>query len=361
MELMNRSGLALAASPALDKEGREHLVVVAKATYAIDWDSGTTALKEHGRPIVYSDEHIGEPGLSAPVYEADTALRKPRCDVLLDATAHSPDGRPVTELEVAASIGDWKKGLLVVGDRVWLRGALGVTATPPQPFTSMRIHYGRAFGGPENPVGVGHSDDPDAAASSHARLPNIEDPASRVTAPNQPARPASFGPIGRHWEPRRRFGGTYDARWREEVAPLLPEDFDDRFFQSAPPDQQIDPPRGGELVRLLHLVPGRALASFALPAPALSLKVLLASRHTRELAPAVDTLFIEPDAARLTYVYRAALPLGRRGIFGVAVVGAGPVCEKWWAYRAYGTPDCGCNGDTRNDRPAEGPAPDAQA
>jgi len=39
-----------------------------------------------------------------------------------------------------------------------------------------------------------------------------------------------------------QYSGTYDEAWQRDMAPLLPEDFDEQFFQRAPPDQQIPYP-----------------------------------------------------------------------------------------------------------------------
>lgn len=41
--------------------------------------------------------------------------------------------------------------------------------------------------------------------------------------------------MGRSWQPRLRYAGTYDQHWMDERLPFLPEDFDLRYFQSAPP------------------------------------------------------------------------------------------------------------------------------
>ncbi|NHZ66942.1 DUF2169 domain-containing protein [Massilia sp. CCM 8694] len=49
--------------------------------------------------------------------------------------------------------------------------------------------------------------------------------------------------IGRHWEPRSQYVGTYDKHWEEEVFPSLPEDFDEQHYQCAPEDQQIAYPK----------------------------------------------------------------------------------------------------------------------
>ena len=53
----------------------------------------------------------------------------------------------------------------------------------------------------------------------------------------------SFGPMGRGWPGRIEYGGTYDQNWIDNIFPFLPPDFDDRYFQMAPPDQQTPAPR----------------------------------------------------------------------------------------------------------------------
>lgn len=373
MEMVNKSNLPADVFTALDKNGREHLVIVAKATYRIGADRTVELAAEAHRPIATTDVFVGQAGFSAPIYEADFVHRKQRCDVLVDATAHAPDGRAVTELPVGVRVGQLTKEILAVGDRVWKKTAFGVAATKPQPFTSMALHYGRAFGGspakkpgPDgrrhedtyfaNPIGTGYSSDPAADVVDGMALPATESFHDRVTSPNGAYRPLAFGPIGRHWDPRRKHAGNYGASWRAEAFPFLPDDFDEAFFQAAPPDQQIAFPRGGEAVALHHLVPDRALVQLELPAPNLAVKVLFSSRRAEELATVVDTLFIEPEAGLLTYVYRASAPLDRRGVHGVQLVATGPVCERWWQARVFGVGDCGCGGDSNND-----PAPAADA
>lgn len=366
MELINTSRLPLEVTTALDKSGREHLLLVAKATYAFGEGGRPPELAKESHPIAYTDDFIGEPGVSAPRYESDLSMTKRRCDVLVDATAHAPEGRPVTELEVSVRVGACTKELLVVGDRVWQRGHTQVSASRPQPFTSMPIHYGRAFGGSPrprtdgeqdtyfaNPVGRGYCPELRADIVEQMPLPNTEDARNRLTSPAARVQPLAFGPIGRHWDPRKGYAGTYDSRWREDAFPLLPEDFDEAFLQAAPPDQQIDFIRGGEEVSLRHLVPGRPLVNFTLPRPALGMKLLYTSHRALELTPVVDTLFIEPEAQRFTMVYRMAVPLDRRGLSGISIVAAGPVCKKWWRSKVLGTQDCGCGGDNEKDESPE--------
>jgi hypothetical protein len=373
MELVNKSRLPLEVTTALDKSGREHLLLVAKATYRFGDGCRMPERVEESLPIAYADTFVGEPGLSSPLYEADLVMTKKRCDVLVDATAHAPEGRPVKELEVAVRVGAFGKQFLVVGDRVWQQGLLRVSASAPQPFTSMPIHYGRAFGGSPrlaskegqdtylaNPVGRGYCPDPRADIVDQMPLPNTEDAEHRLSSPSAQARPLSLGPIGRSWKPRSAYAGTYDARWREHVFPLLPEDFDEAFFQAAPPDQQIGFIRGGELVVLRNLVPAEPLVTFKLPRPELMVRLLYTSRRAIELSPVVDTLFLEPEAKRFSMVYRTALPLDRRGLFSISLMAAGPVCKRWWQSKVFGTEDCGCGGDSDKDENPE-PQPGAPA
>ena len=366
MEIVNKSNLPAEAFSALDKSGREHLVIVAKATYRFGPDRTVELAADAHRPIAATDVFVGQPGFSAPIYEADFVHRKQSCDVLVNATAHAPGGRAVTELRVALRVGDFTKRILAVGDRVWKKGAFGVSATRPEPFIRMPLHYGRAFGGSPakklgqdgsaqedtyfaNPIGTGYSSDPSADILDGMPLPATEDVNDRISAPNGKYRPLALGPIGRHWDPRRKYAGSYGASWRSEVFPFLPDDFDEAFFQAAPPDQQIAFPRGGEVVALHHLIEGRTLAQFELPAPNLSVKVLFTSRRAETLQTVVDTLFIEPESGLFTYVYRASTPLDRRGVHSVKLVATGPVCEQWWKSKVFGLEDCGCGGDPEKD------------
>lgn len=85
--------LATSITTALDVEGREHLVVVAKATWRIP------APGERPRPLppealAHADLFHGAPGESAMRYGSDFVRHKPRCDVLFDACAHSPMAGP---------------------------------------------------------------------------------------------------------------------------------------------------------------------------------------------------------------------------------------------------------------------------
>src|SRR5262249_1683672 len=141
--------------------------------------------------------------------------------------------------------------------------------------------YERAYGGADlkaddpkkhdwdrrNPVGTGFAVAPEHLVGE--KVPNIEDPRDSNRTWRERPRPAGFGPIPADWMPRVKWAGTYDERWQKERLPLLPEDFDDRFYLCAPEDQQAPHfLKGDEEVRLRNLTPEGSLR-FRLPRVAL--------------------------------------------------------------------------------------------
>jgi hypothetical protein len=193
----------------------------------------------------------------------------------------------------------------------------------------VEVRYDYAWGGfddsdlvrpveePRNPVGMGIARD--VAALTHQLAPMIEDPAHPIESVRTRPAPAGLGAIGRHWEPRRRFLGTYDTAWLEEHAPLLPPDFDDRANLCASPGLTAVPPlRGGEDVALLNLTPRGGSVSFRLPKLRVTATLQLEGRDPATLVPHLDTVLIdtlsvpEPTDVVVELVWRAAFPGPRR-------------------------------------------------
>ncbi|SCZ22948.1 MULTISPECIES: DUF2169 domain-containing protein [unclassified Pseudomonas] len=326
MELVNKTRLVGGYTTSTDKTGREWLVVVAKGTYGIpDHPGHPPRLLEQQVPLIMADVFPGEPCESAALYENDFALHKPRCDVLLNGHCHAPNGEPATEVNVALKVGTLVKAFKVIGARNYEDSALSHSISRPVPFTTMPITYAQAFGGvdrthadpakhkwyPWNPVGVGFYPAASSAQTNGLPLPNTEELDRPVTAPHEHYKPMAFGPIGRAWRQRIQWAGTYDQAWLDHQFPFLPEDFDVRYFQCAPEDQQIDFPRGGEEVALLNLS-DKGRSAFRLPANLkLAMLVVFHDDSTREAVAVVDTIILEPDANRLTLTWRASSPLGR--------------------------------------------------
>jgi hypothetical protein len=347
MELINSTRMLTGYTMGMEPSGREFLIVVIKGTFRIPAQSGAPLRlhEEEQVPMVMSDVFYGEPGLSAPKYEVDFALRKRSCDVLLNASAYAPDGRPARRVEVAAQIGNWSKSFAVIGDRTWQAEGVGVEPSSAMPYTQMPITYDRAFGGIDN----AHVDSDKHAAfmanpagrGFHSRLvkewihgtplPNTEELVRPVNWVNGDFKPMSFGAIGRHWQPRVAYAGTYDEKWLEEHSPFLPPDFDDRYYQAAPPDQQLPVPLGEQTVRLTNLT-ADGQRSFVLPHLEAPVHVFPKNGKREDLTAFVDTVIIEPDEERVMMTWRVARPL-KRNMFEVAQVMVGKRGWEWWQQR----------------------------
>ena len=312
--LDNRTPFKAERSWARDRDGVHQWLVAVKGTYAIGSDGGLDLADEQVDPLLAPEYH-GEPGASSLRYDADLTLPKPTTDVVLNATAHAPGGRPGTNFPVAFRVGATEKTLQVVGLRTWQMTVFGTKPSSPEPVVEIPIRYEYAYGGfdqadpdpknqrmdPRNPVGCG------VAARSDDRIgrraPSFEYPNGSLEG----AGPAGFGAIDSFWSPRRERAGTYDAAWEESRLPLLPVDWDPRALLCAPEDQRpATPLRGGEPVVLLNLTPG-GLLQFELPKVYLTFETHFGSRvesHRGRLA----TVIIEPDYPRVILVWLTALP-----------------------------------------------------
>ena len=247
--LQNNTPFAAERTWVRDKNGAEVWLVAVKGTFTVNQD-GSLRLADEQEEVNLAPKFRGDPATSSLLYETDLPHIKKNTDVLIEGHAYAPGGKPVKRIDVAFKIGKIQKRLQVTGDRVWKRSLLGVAPSHPQPFVKIPLIYERSFGGADlssknpknhdwdlrNPVGCGF--DKKASRLIGKPVPNIEYPSSQVGSWKRNSRAAGFGPIAGHWSPRRELTGTYDENWEKNRQPLLPEDFDERYYQCAPEDQQ---------------------------------------------------------------------------------------------------------------------------
>ena len=341
MKLINATGMAAGYTLGREPSGAEQLVVAVKGTFTLPARGEEPTLADEQVPLTDADKFTGEPGLSAVTAECDWAPYKPRCDILLNGSAYAPGGKAAQRLQVGIKVGNWQKVFMVVGDRVW-RGGPVPRAGTPEPFEVMPISYDRAFGGVDNfhpdpaqhraylpnPVGRGYHRLLEPYLVDNTPLPNTEEGNGPVTTPNGDYRPMSFGAIGRNFLARYPLAGTYDQNWQDNVFPFLPADFNPAYFQAAPDDQQVEKIEGGEPVILLNLTPdGRR--DFHLPTVDVPVAFFRRKGGHEEMRGMVDTVLVEPDAGRLTLVWRASYPL-KRNMFEVVRVVVGKMSRAWW-------------------------------
>ncbi|WDH50986.1 DUF2169 domain-containing protein [Pseudomonas chlororaphis] len=349
MELLNASQLLAAYTQGLAPDGRESLVVVAKGTFNLPLDGRAATLADTQQPLLMADTFLGEPGLSAPLQEMDFAPVKPCCDVLVRGKAYAPGGRPMTQLTAGIRVGQMSKAFSVLGPRQWQSGLLGVAPGLPQPFTEQDISYARAFGGShpiandpqlrhcylDNPTGCGwYPRSADSADIVGMPMPSTEELGKPIDSPSGNFRPMALGPLGRGWPQRARFAGTYDEAWLADCFPFLPADFDQRYFQAAPEDQQTHYLRGGEDVLLLNLTP-QERAGFRIPQMEVPVTFFLKKGGHETVQAVIDTLLIDTDTCQVQLTWRVSRPL-QRNLFEIAQVLVGTMSTGWWRARELG-------------------------
>lgn len=351
MELINATRMVVGNTMALDASGREHLVVAIKGTFRFPRPgepAGHFALHETQLPLVMADTFTGEPGFSSPVYDIDFALRKPRCDILLLGSVHAPQGRPTTRVEAGLRVGNWSKSLAAIGPRHWECGMGNATASPPGVFVKQAISYDVAFGGTDarhedpgqhaafaaNPVGRGFHKHIRGDWVDGAPLPSTEEVDRSVRDPAGDYRPMAFGPIGRAWPPRVGFAGTYDDEWLDKYFPFLPPDFDEQYFQAAPPDQQVplDQFKNGPVEVLLANLTPEGLTRFTIPHLVAPINVFPKRGEREDHTATLDSIVIESDEQRFSLTWRVARPL-KKNMFEIDQVLVGKKGKEWWQER----------------------------
>jgi len=305
-----------------DPAGVDTLYVALKATFSIGRE---IKVADEQAPVATADAYLGEPGTSSLAQAAEVHPARPGTDVVLVGDAVAPRGRPVGQLDVSVSVAGRTKALRVFGDRQWVSGVGGVQPGRPRPFEAMPLTHERAFGGvlrradgqvvaheERNPVGVGLWSGAASGAAGRP-LPNLEDPGQLLRAPGDRPAPACWCPVAPSWQPRAGFAGTYDEAWQRDRAPLLPADFDPRFFCVAPPGMTFSQHlKGGEPVKLAGVSAAGPLR-FNLPVCRPVVTVAL-GRGLQRPAFWLEKVRLEPGEERLCMLWRAAMPCDKQAL-----------------------------------------------
>jgi hypothetical protein len=302
-----------------DRQGGEVWIVVIKGSFDVGPKGDLRIAAEQVRPC-RGAAWSGEPGQSSLLCDTDFVLTRPGTDVLVRGHAYAPRGRPVTSVEAGLRIGSLVKRIRVHGIRAWMASHFSSAIVPgsPRPLHKVPLSYENAFGGSDttgpskaprccahNPVGKGFSHRPKQLIGRAA--PQLEQIDDRIEAGPHDSAPAGFGPIAPSWKPRAAWAGTYDATWEADQAPLLPKDFDERFYRSAPPDQQL---RGylpaGQTIELFNMTPA-GYWKVTLPALAFRTRTIFGDREEQGEA-VLHTAWLEPDLRRVQLVWHLSLP-----------------------------------------------------
>lgn len=300
-----------------DPSGHELLVVSVKGTWDFTAD-GELKPSEEPLPLIIADEFAGEPGLSSVTRACEVGLPRSSTNVVLLGSCHARK-RGTKSLPVSLECGPIKKTVVVTGRRTW-KNMLGARLSSPEPFETVPLLWENAYGGTDettqswhdpNPVGRGYIGKRSKMKWAGLDAPNLEHPKHRVSKPGRKGVSAGFGYIAPHWLPRRDWAGTYDDAWKEDRAPLLPDDFDVRFLHAVTPDQ-ITPQRlvGGEAVDVRNAGPAGALhARLPREFPVAFVNI---ARDIEGLPLPLDEVAIHADQSQLTMLWKGALRVTRR-------------------------------------------------
>ncbi len=316
MSFANASPFAAVAVPTIAPDGAEVVVAIAKATFRRG-EGGVLRLDDEQSPVRLGDvPSLPDADDSSVRYPSDVATAKRGTDVIVVGDAVSKV--PVAAKDVAVRVRGRTVAVRVHGERVYYRSLGGIVVGPAAPFERKPIVYENAYGGAtedfrlverRNPVGRGVAKRPADLVDRPA--PTVEDPAHPITSTSDRPEPAGFGAIAGHWLPRADFAGTFDETWRATRMPLMPLDFDARYWNVAHPLLQFaDGLRPGDIIAILGMTLD-GLVTVELPPFPVEMHGKTDDGRTISMRPPVDTILVEPGTGRVELVARGTFPRGR--------------------------------------------------
>lgn len=287
-----------------DENGNTMWVLVAKSA----WMWINKGWVEHPHPEIYDTPiYLGEEGFSALKHDSEFQCYKKNTDVIVYGKARSKGKRPIKVHQCRLLVdGHIDKTLFVYGSRHWIEHAGTVTASVSSPFIESDIDYTHALGGDErNRLGGG-------AANTKKDLlaqcvPCVFYPKENWNANNKNMRVAGFGALPPFFMERLKWAGTFDADWEKERRPLFPEDFDRRFYQNVPEDQQCKGIlSGGERIILSGFSHDEPL-SFRIPKTRVMAEIKKGEEKSQE-DMRIHTVFIDTESGIISITYSALFP-----------------------------------------------------
>jgi hypothetical protein len=309
-------------------------VIVFRGTFRLKGGGLLADLAEDQRPLVMADEYHDDPQTSSLKFETDLVLYKKQTDIHVIGLAHAEKERPVTGWVASISVGNFTKSLHIHGPCQWEYHHNSWQLTPPKSISQIPLRYEYAFGGcwidvdgteqvfQQNPVGRGYYPDINQLDTSSSYFaPQIDD--GQFAALAYTSVPQGLGPMSRWWDPRLKFAGTYDDAWRSSRFPLLPDDFDVQFYQSAHPEMRYPGFLSGRKPILLKgLLPESPRILTALPEYKPVCVLTDGKNHNHTLAPNLDTLTFDLDERLIHATWRLTIPRSlnfREGVLGCIV------------------------------------------
>lgn len=305
-------------------------VVAMRGTFFLT-RGGPLTLARDQAPLCFSDTYDGiDPHASQLVTQSDLTPFKPATDITFLGSSYTETGRIQPSWICGLTVGNIEKNLRVHGPRSWVKkrtrsGILRRASnewelTEPESVNHVPLGWDRAYGGSipapdnaqtqpyeKNPIGCGIAPDMD---TDNFPAPQIEAPDDPITDWQKCYEPQGLGPIPPFWEQRLKYAGTYDEAWQSRRHPLLPEDFNFRFWQCAHPDLIADGwLKGNEHFELRNLL--RGYPTFQGCLPDIQMEIHLPRPEGKGIAPFVlDGVHFDmrPGVGRVFLTWRAGFP-----------------------------------------------------
>jgi hypothetical protein len=305
--------------------GKPFDVLAIKATFRLKTDGSPADLEQKQSPLIMADVYWGNPETSSLKFETDLIIAKQRTDIHVIGHARTEHHQPCRKWRIGVRIGEWVKQLYVTGPRWWMYEDNQWQLSEPDPIKSIPLRYELAFGGtyqpktenpeavayPQNPIGIGFWDFSQLSTELIYPASQFEsfNPAKAISNMQQHYAPEGFGPLPRWWQPRVNYAGTYDDAWQKQGFPFLPDDFDFAFYNSAPPDQQINGYlKGDESLFLLGMLPEANVIKTALAGYLPVCVVEDETNYIHKLLPRLSTVTIDLNARLIYQTWHLTLP-----------------------------------------------------
>ena len=329
-DLSNESPWQATLAPGFSHKREPLAIVVIKAGYAINIETGAlTPLTK--KPVIEGvDKHVADPLKSALIAGAECSPPKAGGEFyILGATLTPPDGgTTAAEASVALTLGNGKKfnkTIRVVGKRQWQGTWVMPGISKPEPLTPTSLGYENAYGGADpdaspkekqptylaNYAGKGYL--ADAKRCKDIELPQLEI-APFINSPGDRPQPAGFGPLPAFWAPRRQEQGTVDLEADKRGECPYGKDAQATMFNAAPLDQRFPHPwQGGEVLTLSNILSGMSYGkSVKITLPKITPQLILTESESGKdnmLNTVCDTFWIDAQKNHLYLIYRATYPM----------------------------------------------------
>ncbi|MEM9453384.1 MAG: DUF2169 domain-containing protein [Myxococcota bacterium] len=318
MRVVNHTNFTTLIFKAANAQGHIDWVVVIKGTFKLAAGRVETMTTQ---PVRCADMYYSGPQ-SSLAFAADVVAYKPRSEVHVFGRSQAHMGSATRTWTAAVVVGELRSAVRITGPRAWVRRGDRYELSDPEACKAVELRYELAYGGtcnhckkfePSNPIGRGLrcEDCEDIKSSDMIPAPQIEPLEEPTRDFGATYTPGGLSPVPPSWMPRRKFAGTYDMAWKETIWPRLPEDFDERFNNSAPLSLQRDAPfKGDEEVRLTGIYPEGEIAC-ELSGIAVILSLALCD-GVYCIVPRLDTISFDLDNRTISQIWRARIPEGRR-------------------------------------------------